>query len=171
MVLTNFYQNCFFRNNICLSLPFWSHYPTLFTIFLVTTSCLIPQLCIFYSGSCSFLYLEPFYITGPGRRSLVSTLPRALVHTDSLNVLPMSKFRPSPNSSHLLWQYALSAFLMVLATLPQDTPNSPYLVTQFRPAHSKTSTPDCLWLQAAPNGGFYRVNLEGKVVLLEEKGD
>lgn len=72
MVLANFCQNRFFKNRhpmsftICLSLPFWSHYPTL-SIFLVTTSRLILQLYIFHFGSCSFLYLEPFYIRGPGR--------------------------------------------------------------------------------------------------------
>lgn len=156
MVLANFYQNRFFRNRhptsftICLSLPSWRLYSSLSTIFLVTTIPLIPQLYIFHFGSCSFLYLEPFYITSPDRGLWWGPSPQPwCTQTPWMCFLCLNSTLPQI-LSHLLCQYALSAFLMVSTTLPQDTKLTPHLATQCRPAHSRTSIPDCLWLHLIP---------------------
>lgn len=177
MVLANFYQNRFFRNRhptnftICLSLPFWRLYPALSTIFLVTTSLLIPQLYIFHFGSCSFLYVEPFYITSPDRGLWWGPSPQPwCTQTPWMCFLCLNstlpKFLPTFSVS-MLSQLSSWCQLLSLRTHQTSPP----------PCHSMQTSPFqdlYTWLPLASAGtsrGFFRVNLEGRVVLLEGKGD
>lgn len=95
--------------------------------------------------------------------------PRPRHTTCPLNLLPMSKFHLLPQifpnfSNSTLFQPSSKCQLPSL----KIHRTAPHLAIQFRPAHSRTSIPDCLWPQLVPMEAPQESILKEEV-LLERK--